>query len=101
MNTRLHKQSQQRRKLHVRITVKTSTLPRLVVTRTNKYIYAQVIDKVGGKVLAHATDMNAKDLKGTKTERAQKIGEMVAQKAKAAKVTKVVFDRGMYKYHGR
>lgn len=81
-----------------------SERPRLNVFRSNVHIYAQVIDDVQGHTLA-AASTNEKgwpaDAPKAKTEQAALIGRLVAERAQAAGVTKVVFDRGGYKYHGR
>jgi large subunit ribosomal protein L18 len=77
--------------------------PRLSVFRSLTHIYAQVIDDEKGHTVAAASSVE-KDLKGSagnKTARAKAVGEAIAGKAKAAGVTKVVFDRGGNKYHGR
>lgn len=73
--------------------------PRLTVFRSNKFIYAQVIDDTKGKTLAEASDVKVK--KGTKIERAQEVGKMIAEACKSVKVGKVVFDRNGFKYSGR
>jgi large subunit ribosomal protein L18 len=73
---------------------------RLTVFRSNKHIYAQIIDDLKGKTLVSVSEKDIKT-EGNKTLRAQEIGKAVAQKAKTKKITKVVFDRGSYKYHGR
>lgn len=78
----------------------TAQKPRLTVFRSNCQIYAQIIDDVQGKTLASASSLGIKD-KMTKTEQAAKVGALVAQNAKAAGVTEVVFDRNGYLYHGR
>ena len=80
----------------------TAERPRLAVYRSNKYIYAQVIDDLEGKTLAAASSQEA-DLrtKRLNVETAATVGTMVADRAKSAGVTEVVFDRGGYKYHGR
>ncbi len=89
------------RKGRVRSTViGTSERPRLSVHISNLHIVAQVIDDSTGKTLAHATTVGTK-LTGTMTERADAIGAEIATKAKKAKVSKVVFDRGGRIYHGR
>jgi len=77
----------------------TKERPRLSVFRSNKFIYAQVIDDNAGKTLAQASDL--KVTKGTKTERAQEVGKMIAEVCKGAKISKVVFDRNGFKYTGR
>lgn len=81
---------------------KTHNLPRLIVYRSNKYIYAQIVDKKG-KVLISGSEkeINDGENKLTKSVRADKVGELIAQKASKIKIEKVVFDRGSYKYHGR
>ncbi len=76
-----------------------SERPRLSVFRSNKFIYAQIIDDAVGKTLVSASD--AKTTKGTKTERAKQVGKMVAEAALTKKISKVVFDRNGFKYTGR
>ena len=76
----------------------TKDIPRLNVYRSNNNIYAQIIDDENGVTLASASSMK---MKGNNTEIAAKVGEAVAKEAKKAKITKVVFDRGGYLYHGR
>lgn len=94
-----YKSAAQMRRSRVRHKLKrVSQRPRLVVNRSNKHIFAQIVDKQG-KVLASASDLKAK--KGTKVERATQVGQELAKLAKKAKVTQVAFDRGNYKYHGR
>ena len=81
----------------------TAERPRLVVTRSAKHITAQVVDDSVGKTLAAASTMEA-DLRGTdgdKSAKAKRVGELVAERAKAAGVEGVVFDRAGNKYHGR
>ncbi|MDE6825739.1 MAG: 50S ribosomal protein L18, partial [Paramuribaculum sp.] len=77
----------------------TAARPRMSVFRSNKQIYVQVIDDLAGKTLAAASSKNITD--GTKTEIAAKVGEEIAQKALAAGITEVVFDRNGYLFHGR
>ena len=81
----------------------TSERPRLVVTRTTKHITVQVVDDLIGKTLASASSMEAdlRSLDGDKTAKAKRVGELVAERAKAAGVDGVVFDRAGNKYHGR
>lgn len=76
-----------------------STRPRLSVFRSNKFIYAQVIDDRAGKTLVSASDV--KISKGTKTERAKEVGKMIAELCAKNKITGVVFDRNGFKYTGR
>nr|WP_185154843.1 50S ribosomal protein L18 [Dysgonomonas sp. 25] len=78
----------------------TAERPRLTVFRSNKQIYAQVIDDLSGKTLAAASSLKMTD-KAPKKEIAAKVGEMVAKSAQEAGVTTVVFDRNGYLYHGR
>ena len=78
----------------------TKEVPRLNVFRSNTQIYAQVIDDVKGVTLASASSLGIKD-KLTKTEKAKKVGALIAEAAKKAGVEKVVFDRNGYLYHGR
>ncbi|NGM66073.1 50S ribosomal protein L18 [Sphingobacterium sp. SGR-19] len=80
----------------------TAERPRLSVFRSNKGIYAQVIDDEAGKTLASASS-SSKDFaaSGTKIEQSKVVGKLVAEKAVAAGISKVVFDRNGYLYHGR
>ena len=78
----------------------TAAQPRLTVFISNKHIIAQVIDDDKGTTLCYATTVGA-NMKGTMTEKAALIGTEIAKKAKAAKVKKVVFDRGAKLYAGR
>ncbi len=78
----------------------TTDRPRLTVFRSNKQIYAQVIDDLTGKTLAAASSLGIQD-KIAKKEIAVKVGELIAQKSKEAGVETVVFDRNGYLYHGR
>ena len=77
----------------------TKERPRLSVFRSNKFIYAQIIDDTTGKTLVQANDIKIK--KGTKTERAKEVGKMIGQACLKAKIDKVVFDRNGFKYTGR
>ena len=77
----------------------TAERPRLSVFRSNKQIYAQVINDLTGTTLASASSLGMEKM--PKQEQAQKVGELVAEKAKAAGVESVVFDRNGYLYHGR
>ena len=73
--------------------------PRLSVFRSNKFIYAQIIDDQKKKTLAEASDV--KITKGTKSERAKEVGKMIAEACGKIKINKVVFDRNGFKYTGR
>ncbi|MCQ2268638.1 MAG: 50S ribosomal protein L18 [Bacteroidaceae bacterium] len=77
----------------------TPECPRLSVFRSNKQIYVQVIDDLAGKTLAAASSLGLEA--ANKSEQAQKVGALIAQKAQEAGITKVVFDRNGYLYHGR
>lgn len=81
---------------------KETKYPRLSVYRSNKYIFAQIIDDNAGKTLVSFSNkkLEKKTFK-TKTEAAQLVGEELARLAKAKKITKVRFDRSGYRYHGR
>lgn len=78
----------------------TESRPRLSVFRSNKFIYAQIIDDTRGVTLAAANDMGVKDTL-TKTARAEMVGKQIAESAKKAGITAVSFDRGGFKYTGR
>jgi large subunit ribosomal protein L18 len=95
-----------RRKRHTRIRLRvegTGARPRLAVFRSLNHIYAQVIDDASGKTLASASTVE-KELRGakqSKTDEAAVVGRLVAERAKAAGVERVVFDRAGFRYHGR
>ena len=95
----------QRLKRHKRVRSKiagTPERPRLNVFRSETNIYAQVIDDVAGKTLVSASSLEKGfEGPGSNCEAAKKVGQMVAERAKAAGITTVVFDRGGYVYHGR
>jgi len=92
------KQGRQTRHKRVRARVSgTANKPRLTVFRSNKHLYAQLINDETGEVLAAVSDAK---IKKTGVERAKKIGEDIAQLAKEQKIQTIVFDRGGYKYHG-
>jgi len=91
---------------HKRVRAKlsgTKEVPRVSVFKSNQHIFAQFIDDVAGKTILSSIVKSAKKsaLKGTKTEKATAIGELLAKKAKEVGITKIVFDRGGFKYHGR
>ena len=92
---KIHRAKRTRAKIHG-----TADRPRLSVFFSNHHIVAQIINDDNGKTLAYATTVGSK-LTGTKTEKAAKIGEEIAKKAKTAKIKKVVFDRGSKLYAGR
>ena len=96
--SRLRRQVRGRKKV-----VGSAERPRLVVTRSSRHMVAQVVDDTRGRTMASASTMEAgiRGLDGDKTARAKKVGETVAERATAAGVTQVVFDRAGHKYHGR
>jgi large subunit ribosomal protein L18 len=97
----LKKKNSSRRANRVRTVVQgTAERPRLSVHVSNLHISAQIIDDSAGTTLAHASTIGKK-LSGTKTELATQVGKDIAAEAKKAKLTKVAFDRGSRKYHGR
>ena len=100
-------QTASRRKSRVRRAIRTAAggRPRLSIHRSGQHIYAQVIDDTAGRTVAAASSLD-KDLReslksGANVDAAGKVGAAIAEKAKAAGVTKVIFDRGGYLYHGR
>jgi large subunit ribosomal protein L18 len=102
MTVKTKPQSRLRRRRRVRAKVRgTTERPRLSVFRSNRGIQAQVIDDVAGHTIAAVnwTEGDLKDLKSM--EQAKRAGELLAERAKAAGVETVVFDRGGYRYHGR
>src|SRR4051812_10523034 len=95
-----------RKKRHSRVRAKlsgTSARPRLNVFRSNKHVYAQIIDDMSGVTIASASTLDKElSLESTgNVEAAQKVGELVAKRAVEKGITEVVFDRGGYLYHGR
>lgn len=98
VRARLRRQARGRKRIHG-----TAERPRLVVTKSAKHLSVQVVDDLQGATLAYASTMEA-DVRGTdgdKTAKAKKVGELVAERAKAAGIGDVVFDRAGNKYHGR
>ena len=95
---RLRRQLRGRKKLYG-----TAERPRLVVTRSTKHISVQVVDDLVGKTVASASTMEAdlRAFEGDKTAKAKRVGELVAERAKAAGIEGVVFDRAGHQYHGR
>lgn len=80
----------------------TAEKPRLSVFRSNKFIYAQLIDDISGHTLAAAYSKDAAvQTVGTKADQAKKVGQLLAEKAKSSNIENVVFDRAGYRYHGR
>ena len=81
----------------------TTERPRLVVSRSSRHLFVQVVDDTVGKTVASASTMESdlRSFEGDKTAKAKKVGELVAERAKDVGVESVVFDRGGNKYHGR
>lgn len=98
MNKKTDKRIRLKKKIRAKISG-TKERPRLSIFRSNKFIYAQVIDDTTGNTLVQASDVKA--TKGTKTERAKEVGKMIAEVALKNKIDKVVFDRNGFKYTGR
>ena len=91
-----------RRAMRVRSKVRgTTERPRLSVFRSNRAIWAQVIDDSRGHTLVNAGSLTIEDKDLSPTDMAAKVGELIAERARAAGVERVVFDRGPYLYHGR
>jgi large subunit ribosomal protein L18 len=101
----MHNRQVARERRHRRVRTKvrgTPERPRLAVFRSNKHIYAQVIDDVNGRTLASASTVEKDFTGGTATvEAAKKVGKAVGERARAAGVETAVLDRGGYRYHGR
>ena len=101
-----NKKAVARKRRHTRVRKKvtgTASRPRLVVSRSSRHLFVQVVDDSVGTTIASASTMEA-DLRafdGDKSAKAKKVGELVAERAKSAGVDAVVFDRGGNKYHGR
>ena len=94
----------ERARRHARVRTKisgTAELPRLNVFRSNAQIFAQIIDDVKGATLVSSSSLELKIKNGGNAEGAALVGKDIAEKAKKAGITKVVFDRGGYQYHGR
>ena len=91
---------------HLRLRKKvtgTTARPRLVVSRSSRHVFVQVVDDTIGRTVASASTMEAdlRSFEGDKTAKARKVGELLAERARSAGVEAVVFDRGGNKYHGR
>jgi large subunit ribosomal protein L18 len=94
--------AERRFKRHLRVRNKvsgTQERPRLVVFRSLKHIYAQLVDDTANRTIATVSDLNIEQ--GKKSERAAEVGKQIAERAKSAGITRVVFDRAGYRYHGR
>ncbi|MFH0951718.1 MAG: 50S ribosomal protein L18 [Patescibacteria group bacterium] len=104
MNKITKNQQKERRINRVRSKIKgTGQRPRLAVFRSQRAIYAQLLDDAKGRTLVAASsrELSSKEKKNISVAVAQTVGELIAKKAKEAKITSVVFDRRGYKYHGR
>ena len=100
MRADLKRQARLRRHRRVRKVVSgTADRPRLAIYRSNRHIYAQLVDDRASRTLASASDLEASD--GNKTNRAKQVGQAIAERAKAAGIENAVFDRGGRLYHGR
>jgi large subunit ribosomal protein L18 len=97
------REARQRRHKRVRGKVEgTAERPRLVVTRSNRGVFAQLVDDRAGKTLVSASWLQTKkSFTGNKTEQAAEVGRMLARSARKEGIEKIVFDRGGYLYHGR
>ena len=101
MEAKIKRLARVRRHARVRKRVAGSAgIPRLAVYRSNRHIYAQLIDDIDARTLAAASDTDIK-AQGDKTARAKAVGELLAKRAKEAGIDRVVFDRGGRLYHGR
>jgi len=98
-NIKTEKRARLHKKIRTRISG-TAEAPRLCVFRSNRYMYAQIIDDVQGVTLVSASDIATKE-GVSKIERAKIVGKTLADKAKKANITTVVFDRGGFSYRGR
>ncbi len=99
----LRKNNREKRKLKIRSKISgTSEIPRLSVFKSNKFIYAQVIDDKKGVTLVEASSKKLGNSKGkTKVEKSFEVGKELAKKSLEKKIKEVVFDRNGYRYHGR
>ena len=98
------REARARRHFRIRKTLRgTPETPRLVVHRSSRHIHVQLIDDLAGHTLAAASSIEAdvRAMEGDKKAKAAKVGQLIAERAKAAGIEAIVFDRGGYKYHGR
>jgi large subunit ribosomal protein L18 len=101
MNRKPITKADQRKRRHIRVRAKisgTDARPRLTVFKSNRFISAQLIDDTAGKTIAAS---HGREFKGSQSVQASGVGKKIAEKAKAAGVTAVVFDRGGYRYGGQ
>ncbi|MBI4835760.1 MAG: 50S ribosomal protein L18 [Candidatus Abawacabacteria bacterium] len=99
MNTKNFSRLARRKRIKAKL-LKSSDLPRLVVYRSLKYIYGQLMNDQDHIVIASSSDLSEK-MKGTKSERAYEIGKVLGEKILAKKIQRIAFDRNGYRYHGR
>lgn len=98
MLAKFAKRLQRKQRIRAKISW-TSSKPRLSVYRSNSNIYAQLIDDISWKTLCSSSDLKIENW--NKTDKATKVGEELATKAKSLNITEIVFDRGWFAYHGR
>jgi large subunit ribosomal protein L18 len=101
-----HRATASRVRRHLRVRKKvtgSASRPRLVVNRSARHMFAQIVDDSAGRTLAAASTLEPaiRTAEGDKTAKARKVGELLAQRAEQAGIAAVVFDRGGYRYHGR
>jgi large subunit ribosomal protein L18 len=106
VRSRTHLSTAGRVRRHLRVRKKvagTASRPRLVVNRSARHMFAQIVDDTAGRTLAAASTMDPaiRAAEGDKTAKARQVGELLAQRAAQAGIEAVVFDRGGYRYHGR
>ena len=106
MRSKTHASTAGRARQHLRVRKKvtgSAARPRLVVNRSAKHMFAQIVDDTVGRTLAAASTLDAsiRVADGDKTAKARQVGELLAQRANDAGIEAVVFDRGGYRYHGR
>ncbi len=95
----IQKRKRRARRVRAKVGPGTAECPRLSVFRSNRHIYAQLINDQKGETVVSASSFDVK--KGTKLEKAGKVGELIVKKAKKKDIEKVIFDKGSYDYHGR
>jgi len=100
MNLKKQKKDKRHKRIRARISG-TNKIPRLCVFRSNKHVYAQLIDDENGKILLFAKDSEISKKSKGKINASKEVGKLIAKKAIDKKFEKVVFDRGGYQYHGR
>lgn len=101
----LHRRHRRRTRVRYRLLRHNNGLPRLSVHRSHRHMYAQIIDDAKGETLVAAStlekDVRSALAQGSNKEAASHIGTLIAQRAVEKNITKVIFDRGLYRYHGR